>query len=100
MKKRDIVEQGGSLYVTENGVPICELWRRGDPEAEMAEARLIAQAPAVKEDRTRLWFALKDAVKLLRTHVSPEEMGGEKFDLSDCPPMQSILAALHGEPEQ
>ena len=32
-----------------DNVAICELWRRGNPELEMANARLIAAAPDLLE---------------------------------------------------
>jgi hypothetical protein len=31
--------------VEADGIPICEIWQRGDEEQEQANARLIAAAP-------------------------------------------------------
>jgi hypothetical protein len=43
---------------------ICELWRRGNPELEMANARLIAAAP----DLLELLMELQDIVFLTRNN--------------------------------
>lgn len=38
--------------------------------------------------------ALRSAVALLRTHVEPQSLGGERFDLTDCADMAPIFAAI------
>lgn len=43
---------------------------------------------------TELQAALRQAVTLLRTHVEPASLGGERFDLTDAKDMRSIFAAL------
>lgn len=43
---------------------------------------------------TELQAALRHAVTLLRTHVEPASLGGERFDLTDAKDMRSIFAAL------
>jgi hypothetical protein len=47
-----------------DNVAICELWRRGNPELEMANARLIAAAPELLE----LLMELQDIVFLTRNN--------------------------------
>jgi hypothetical protein len=37
--------QSIGLEVEADGIPICEIWQRGDEEQEQANARLIAAAP-------------------------------------------------------
>lgn len=37
----------GGLELGANGRAICEIWRRNNPETEEANARLIAQSPAM-----------------------------------------------------
>lgn len=43
---------------------------------------------------TELQAALRQAVMLLRTHVEPAAIGGERFDLTDATEMRTIFAAL------
>ena len=38
--------------------------------------------------------ALRHAVKLLRENVEPAELGGQRFDLTDCKDMAPIFAAI------
>jgi hypothetical protein len=38
--------------------------------------------------------ALRHAVKLLRTHVEPVDLGGERFDMTDCKEMAPIFDAI------
>jgi hypothetical protein len=41
--------QSIGLEVEADGIPICEIWQRGDEEQEQANARLIAAAPDLLE---------------------------------------------------
>jgi hypothetical protein len=50
--------------VPADNVSICELWRRGNPELEMANARLIAAAPKMLE----ILLELQDIVFLTRNN--------------------------------
>jgi hypothetical protein len=39
--------QSIGLEVEADGIPICEIWQRGDEDQEQANARLIAAAPCL-----------------------------------------------------
>jgi hypothetical protein len=39
--------QSIGLEIEADGIPICEIWQRGDEEQEQANARLIAAAPCL-----------------------------------------------------
>ena len=59
-------------------------------QAEAAESA----AQKLANPRDTLLPALKLAVQLLRTHADPEDLGGARFDLTDCKAMKPIFAAL------
>lgn len=65
--------------------------------ARQAEAADSA-AQKLASPRDTLLPALKLAVKLLRQHADAEDLGGSRFDLTDCKAMKPIFAALaaHG----
>lgn len=68
-----------------------DLTERQAQAAESASEKLA-------RPRDTLLPALKLAVKLLRQHADPEDLGGSRFDLTDCKAMKPIFAALaaHG----
>jgi hypothetical protein len=58
--------QSIGLEVEADGIPICEIWQRGDEEQEQANARLIAAAPDLLE-------ALKEVLSSWEDGYTPNE---------------------------
>ena len=53
-----------------------------------------AEMDALKARVARLTEALQLAVTLLRREAEPANLGGTRFDLTDCKEMKSIFAAI------
>ena len=63
----------------------------------------LRRLAVVEAQRNALLKALRHAVTLLRNNVDPEDLDGERFDLTDCADMKKIfatIAAVEGEKDR